>query len=597
MRLSQIYCNRPNEFGPIRFNPGVNVVLGEIRLPENRDKDTHNLGKTTLALLLNYCLLRKRSREFFLFKQEHLFSGFIFFLELETLTGEFLTIRRSVDNNTRIAFKRHAEPLENLIDLEDADWDHMDIPFERAKQILDGLLDLRAIKPWDYRLPVSYALRTQRDFNDVFQLDKFRGSHADWKPYIAQLLGLDAVLVRTNYDITGQIAALESEISALRSELLGLDGGVDAVEGLLTLKVEEADSLNARITEFDFRLADSQVNKELVDELDQAIATANQQRYYRSANREKITQSLQQHDVLFDPGSAAQLFKEAGQVFPGQLHKAYDDLIRFNRAITDERRGYLAEELKVLDTEARALESRLSDLNQRRNEALAFLRDTDSMHKYRQLNQTLVGMRTEIERLTTQRDAYLRLREKDRARIRLQAQRDQIRQQLEDDIEAQAQTKGRYQTIRKYVNEITREVVDRNALVSTRLNQQGNIEFAAEYLGADGRPSSEDQGKSYRQLLCAAFDLAVARALLDAPYIRFLYHDGLLEGLDNRKKRNLIDTLRRFAGYGIQQIVTIIDSDLPVSDNGERLGFLPGEVILTLHDEGPQGRLFRIAEW
>ena len=597
MRLSQVYCNFPEAFGPIRFNPGVNIVLGEIRVPENRDKDTHNLGKTTLALLLNYCLLRKRTKEFFLFKQEQLFGNFVFFLEIETLAGEFLTIRRSVDNNTRIAFKRHPEPLRNLVDLNDTDWDHIDIPFERAKQILDGILDLRAVKPWNYRLPVGYALRTQRDFNDVFQLDKFRRLHADWKPYIAQLLGLDAGLVQSSYDLTRQIDELESGISTLRGELVGFDGGLDTVEGLLTLKTEEADLLDARIEEFDFRLADSQVNKELVDELDQAIAATNQQRYYLSANRDKITRSLEQHRILFDPESAAHLFEEAGQVFPGQIHKAYDDLIRFNRAITDERRGYLAEELKTLDEEAQTLETRLTDLNQQRTKALAFLSDTDSMHKFRQLNQTLVGLRTEIERLTTQRDAYLRLRDKERKRTQLQTQRDQMRQQLEDNIEAQAQADGRYQSIRKYVNEITREVLDRRALISTQLNQQGNIEFSAEYLGADGRPSSEDQGKSYRQVLCAAFDLAVARALLDAPYIRFLYHDGLLEGLDNRKKLNLIETVRRFAGYGIQQIVTIIDSDLPVGNNGERLGFLPGEVILTLHDEGQGGRLFRMEEW
>jgi len=49
MRLSQIYSNQPERFRPIRFNPGFDVILGEIRLPENRDQDTHCLGKTTLA--------------------------------------------------------------------------------------------------------------------------------------------------------------------------------------------------------------------------------------------------------------------------------------------------------------------------------------------------------------------------------------------------------------------------------------------------------------------------------------------------------------------------------------------------------------------
>ncbi|MBA1445579.1 MAG: DUF2326 domain-containing protein [Chromatiales bacterium] len=596
MRLSQLYCNRPDQFGPIRFNPGINVVLGEIRLPKNRDKDTHNLGKTTLARVLDFCLLRKRHKEFFLFKQTQ-FAEFVFFLELETLDGKYLTIKRSVAQHSRISFKHHSEPLRDYLDLTEADWDHPAVPFKRARQMLDGALDLRAIQPWDYRMPVSYALRTQRDFNDVFQLDKFRGPHADWKPYIAHLLGFDADLVRENYELARQIESLEETIKSIRAELIGVDTNLDTIEGLLTLKSEDADALGRRIDAFDFRLADAKVNKELVDDLDRQIGDSNQQRYYLSINRDKITRSLEEHRVLFDPESASLLFEEAGQTFPKQIRKEFDDLIRFNRAITDERKEYLVRELKTLDEELRELETRLDGLNERRKEALSFLKDADSIKKYRTLNKQLVNMRAEIERMGFQRNALLRQREKVRGQRRLEERRSQVQQQLEDDIEAQASSESRYQAIRKFVSEITQQVLDRKALVSTRLNQQGNIEFSAEYLGADGKTSSEDQGKSYRQVLCAAFDLAVARVLAEQPFIRFLYHDGLLEGLDNRKKLNLIQTVRRFAGFGIQQIVTVIDSDLPVGDDGERFEFREGEVVLRLHDEDESGRLFRMVGW
>lgn len=597
MRLSQIYCNYPVRFGPIRFKPGVNVVLGEIRLPGNRDKDTHNLGKTTLARLLDFCLLRKRHKEFFLFKQQALFADFVFFLEVETLAGGYLTIRRSVAEHSRIAFRHHVEPLRNFADSPDAEWDHVSVPFGRAQQILDGILDLRAIKPWSFRMPVSYALRTQKDFNDVFQLDKFKGTHAEWKPYIAHLLGFDAGLVQENYQLSREIGGLQETIDSIRTELLGVDISLDTIEGLLTLKSEEAENLSARIEVFDFQLADSVVNKELVDNLDRQIGAANQQRYYLSVSRDKIARSLEEHTILFDPESAARLFEEAGQVFPGQIRKAFDDLIGFNRAITEERRGYLLKELQDLDAEMRKLETRLDDLNERRKEALSFLQDADSIQKYRVLNKQLVGLRSEIDRLTNQRGAFLRLREKDRERIQLEERRVQVQQQIEDDIEIQASTESRYQSIRRFVNEVTREVLDRNALLSTRLNQQGNIEFSAAYLGADGKPTSEDLGKSYRQLLCAAFDLAVARAFAEQPFIRFLYHDGLLEGLDNRKKLNLIQTIRRFAGLGIQQIVTVIDSDLPRDMSGDPFQFRDDEIIVRLHDEDESGRLFRMPGW
>jgi uncharacterized protein YydD (DUF2326 family) len=68
MKLSKLYSNRHNSFPPIRFNDGLNVVLAEIRDPENLNKDTHNLGKTTIAQIIDFCLLKKRSASFFLFK-------------------------------------------------------------------------------------------------------------------------------------------------------------------------------------------------------------------------------------------------------------------------------------------------------------------------------------------------------------------------------------------------------------------------------------------------------------------------------------------------------------------------------------------------
>lgn len=598
MRLTQIYCNRPDLFGPVRFNPGFNVILGEIRLPEDLDEDTHCLGKTTLAHLIDFCLLRKRKQEFFLFKHEALFSGFVFFLEIETLAGSYLTIRRSVAEHTRIAFTHHTEPLRNFVQLPNADWHHADVPWERARQLLDGALDLRAVKPWDYRMPVSYALRTQKDFNEVFQLDKFKGKHADWKPYVAHILGFDSELVRESFDLARQIETLKQLVQSVRAELLGVNTTLDVIEGLLALRTEEAGDLAGRVEVFDFRLVDSGVNKALVDELDHEIAAANQERYYLSANRDKIARSLEDHAVLFDPDSADRLFKEAGQVFPSQLRKSFADLIGFNRAITDERRGYLLTELKDVDARLAALEERLQASNRRRVDALAFLRDADSIQKYRELNMRLVTLRAEIERLAGQRDAFLRLREKDRERVQLEERRVQVLQRLEDNIEAaNASPQSRYLAIRRHLNEFTREVIDRHALISTKLNKEGNIEFAAEYLDVDGKPNSEDQGKSYRQLLCAALDLAVARAMLDEPYIRFLYHDGLLEGLDNRKKTNLIDAIRRFANLGIQQIITVIDSDLPMNEKGERFAFRKDEVVLVLHDEGDGGRLFRMPRW
>ena len=107
MKVSKLYCNKPELFGPIEFLPGLNVVMAEIRLPENRKKDTHNLGKTTLCRLLDYCFLEGRDPNFFLFKHSDRFEDFVFFLEIELADASYLTVRQGVAEATKISFKKH----------------------------------------------------------------------------------------------------------------------------------------------------------------------------------------------------------------------------------------------------------------------------------------------------------------------------------------------------------------------------------------------------------------------------------------------------------------------------------------------------------
>src|ERR1039457_709388 len=97
MKLSRLYSNRPDLFMPVDFVPGLNVVMAEIRLPENKNKDTHNLGKTTLGRLLDFSFLAGRDPKFFLFKYLDLFKDFIFFLEIELTDTSYVTVRRGME--------------------------------------------------------------------------------------------------------------------------------------------------------------------------------------------------------------------------------------------------------------------------------------------------------------------------------------------------------------------------------------------------------------------------------------------------------------------------------------------------------------------
>lgn len=598
MKLSKLYSNKPDVFEPVDFALGLNVVMAEIRLPENRNKDTHNLGKTTLGRLLDFGFLAGKDPKFFLFKHFDLFKDFVFFLEIELEDGSFITIRRSVEDATKISFKQHEAGHQDLSALALAEWGHRDVHFERARELLDGLLDWRALKPWSYRKALGYLLRSQEDFREVFQLRKFASKHADWKPFLAHLLGFDAKLIAEHYAKEHELAKKQETAQAIKNELGGSIEDISKIEGILLLKQKDAEKKQVLLDAFDFRALDKDRTKKVVEEVDERIAALNSERYSLSQNRKKVQASLQEDQILFSPDEAQRLFGEAGVLFQGQIKKDFQQLIAFNRAITDERRGYLQEEFAEIEGELRRVNAELNSLGKKRSEMLSFLSGTDVFTKYKLLSDEMVTLRADITSLEYQKGHLHRLQEL-RTEIRaLTEERDHLQARIEADVDKQNSDQASlFSTIRVFFSEIVEEVIDRKALLSVALNQAGHLDFKAEILDGSGNATSADLGHTYRKLLCVAFDMAVLRAHLSEKFPRFVYHDGVLESLDDRKKENLLAVVRRYADLGLQPVITLIDSDLPVRADDDAPVFTANEVIVALHDEGDHGRLFKMRAW
>jgi uncharacterized protein YydD (DUF2326 family) len=90
---------------------------------------------------------------------------------------------------------------------------------------------------------------------------------------------------------------------------------------------------------------------------------------------------LEEDQILFNPDEAQRLFEEAGVLFKGQIKKDFQQLIDFNRAITDERRGYLQEEREEVEAELKRINAELNFLGKKRSEMLSFLSETDIFGK------------------------------------------------------------------------------------------------------------------------------------------------------------------------------------------------------------------------
>jgi len=596
MKLSRLYSNQPAVFSAIDFRDGLNAVLAIIELPENKLKDTHNLGKSTLVRLIDFCFLSQKKSDFFLFKHEDRFADFVFFLEIETAPGDFLTIRRSVAHATQIAFKHHAARRQDYAALPLANWDHVAPSFDKARELLDSFLGWTSLASWKYRQLMGYLLRRQEDFQDVFQLHKFAGRHKDWKPFLALLLGFDDRLITALYEQEDLLEKKRRESQTLRHSQGFADGDLARIEGLLLIKERDIESRQKLLDAFDFQKADLQHTSDLVNRTDARIAELNQRRYALARNKKKIEDSLGEATPQFNVDSAQQLFEEAGVLFSGQLKQDFDQLRRFNHAISEERTAYLKEELKDIDAELPAVSAQLAQLNEERSEQLKFLSATDVFDKYKALSTELTELKADVADLHHQKDNLLKLDTLQREIEQATRDCERLRNDVKANVSAQSNKTSLYSTIRIYFDEIIEKVIGRKAILSVSLNSEGHLDFKAEILDTVGNATSADAGHTYRKLLCVAFDLAVLRAHGGSAFPQFVVHDGVFETLDNRKKENLLEVLRKYADLGLQPIVTAIDSDLPPRPADSPF-FAPDEIVLTLNDLGDCGRLFKMPAW
>jgi len=567
-------------------------------VPANRDLDTHNLGKTTVGQLIDYCLLKGKSSSFFLFQYEKRFADYSIFLELELLDGSFLTIGRPVVPGSRVDILRSETPVDDATALPVESWSHLNLAFEKAKVLLDGILNLGGLQPWAYRKLVGYLLRSQADYLDVFQLGKFSGKHQDWKPFVAHLLGLEAQPTIDLYAKREELAEADGHLKSLLREWGGDDVDSSVLDGLISVKRREIENRSSTLDTFNFEDEDQRVTSEVVESLEAEIARLNEEHYRNVQLVRRLSESLEDEKILFRTDDAEALFLEAGVAFGEQIKKDYSQLIAFNRAISKERRDELKRQMKDAQAQAARIGDLLPRLNEERSRKLSFLRDSETLGKFKELSNELTSLRSELLTLEARRSAAARVAELRREYRALEESFVHLQTAVEQEIEEISQSEtSRFGKLRSYFNEIVYAVLGQHAILAVSMNSQGGLDFTAEFVGDSGKATSGDRGTSYKKLLCIAFDLALLRAHLDVPFARFVFHDGALEQLEPRKRQNLIQVLRQYADLGLQPVITALDSDLPEPIDSSGTAIRSEDVILTLHDEGASGRLFRVEPW
>lgn len=594
MKISRIYSNFENEFKTIDFCSGFNVVLGQIFHPEDLKKDAHNLGKSKLSELIDFCLLKGRSPDFFLFKFPLVFNKYVFFIEILLNSGSYITVKRGVDKNTKISIKKHSEGRQ-LYRGDVWSWDYEDETIGVAKTVLDSYFDLAVVGAWDYRDAVAYCLRSQKDYTEVFKLDKFRGQHVFWKPYLGHILGFEASALIRNYQLKNEIDALSVKLIELKKLIGAVQGDQEEILNRhLQAKMGAAESLKWQMENLNFDESDKEYIEELTGEIDSELEDLNRVKYYLSARLRKLQKTESVAGERFNIDSISQLFEEAGVVFGDQIKRSYSELVEFNRQITSERRDFVRQQKDELEQHLDEINFRTGELNLERSRKLSYLSSYDIFSKYKEVSQKLAEINSsivEVNKNLEVNESIKKLEEESRKLFRDKVGVvDSIRVNRDEVV---VDKEGIYNRIKDGFEDYVSEVLNKSGVITTEQNGEGNLDYFAGLIGLDGRITGESDGFSYKKILCIGFDLAVMCAYSDEKFVRFLYHDGGLETLDDRKKIEFIEYVRTVSSInGFQYILTVIESDLPSG-----FKFPDHEIVRVLHDDGLSGRLFNIPGW
>jgi uncharacterized protein YydD (DUF2326 family) len=340
VKLSRLYCNDDSLFGPVEFRDGLNVILGRVEHPRDQALVSHNIGKTLLLDVLDFALLKGIDQGHFLKRRPDLFDHLVFYLELSIAPGRYVTTRRSVAEPTKVSLACHDRPRDFDGELEPA-WDHWRVPIDRAVRLLDGILELTPIRSYGYRKGISYFLRRQSDYDDVFRLSKFAsGRDRDWKPFVARLLGLNDEVIRNKYDVDDRAKVLSDQAQARRGELGRKSSDYPKLKAQINAVRDEVGEKSRSLDEFDFRQEERRLAQEGAQAVEEEIATANVALYNCRHDLAQIERALD-GDLQFDLREVRQVFNEARIAFPDQLARDYEALVEFNRRILADRRAAL----------------------------------------------------------------------------------------------------------------------------------------------------------------------------------------------------------------------------------------------------------------
>lgn len=599
MQLSKLYCNKAN-FKNIKFNlNGLNVLYAEVKSSIDEKNNSHDLGKTKFAELIDFMLLKQIDKNHFLQKikkdDNSIFHEYVFYIELYLNSGEYLTVRRNVESNTKISFAINSQTSEEFSPPKK--WEIENWSLKKARGVLTEYLamDFFQNKVYNYRKSISYSLRKQDDFKDVYKLNKFAaGKDIDWKPFMFDLLGFDGDLLSLKYANDAKIEGINSIIDSWKNEFSVRVEDRDEIVAEKSIVETEFKEIEEQVDRFNFYEQDKDLIEKGINDIENKIGLLNSKSYRLNYEIDKLKTSIK-NNFSFDIEKVKKIFEETSIYFPEHLESDYKGLISFNKKLTLERNKLLKQTSKNKNNQLKQTNEQLVLVNQEREKLMQHLVDSDTFSKFKRCQKELVKVEGNLLKFEEKLNIIDRIIDKEED---INVLREEIKSTIEEvkKIHQTTDRNEKYGSIRSSFTKYYKAIMNENAILSWRINSKNNVEFLSPKVKSkidEKLDTAKDEGNTYMKLLCVAFDLSILSTYNNESYYRFVYHDDVLSQQDNGIKTRLLKLIDEITKqFNLQYILSAIKSDLPVGKEDMPIKFSEKDIVLRLHDKDATGTLF-----
>lgn len=541
MILSKLYSN-DSRFPMIGFHHGINALIATGAKP-------HSVGKTTFLGIIDYCLLRKRKLDFL---QSDVFAGFEFFLEIQKRQGGYITIKRIVKSN-RIALKIHEKP-ESCLDFSNNEFDYYGDCEEMLKQFeqeLDFHLNGKLIG--NFRHYIHYFLREKEEHSNALKPNSLSFTKDFmWKSLVASMVGMDGEIIAKKGGVEDKKSKAQHNMRVYKE-----DFDIDKLSEIkineeILRKKKQIQEIEENCKELKFEDEERRVQDTLVDKLDVRIAKLNKERYFLLSKKRLIEQSLKKHKDI-DLIKICSLYEEVNIQLPSMLVKSFENVIAFNKKITQDSAFYLKKEKKQISKQLKKIEEELEINNKQREYYINTLEQERLFDKFFQSTKEVSEIRLQIQDLENKITLLEKYKEREKEVDECNAQIKELDLILSKEIKS-----NKSKNFEFLFEDYSEKVFGEQGAILFRLNQQKNLEIKSGL----GINNNRTNGETLGRLQCFVFDMCSILLHGHENFFGFVVYDGLFDNLADEYQDRLIQTMTELEEQGVQIIFTSIQDSI-----------------------------------